>query len=297
MVKSVGSRLKRTVLARLFLQVEVYVAVVVARHLVVYGRISHAQLFAYACHKVGGLLSPCVRQGLFKVRKGRTVVADGRVARCESALRTGCLIHIAVCFEKIKRVFCHPSCHETVAHVRCDGLQRCAESRSESLALLVYEQMFGHGFERVCHKECVAALLGHDEAFKQQGKLLPIDVFLRTLRDYASGSYIIYIVEILRSVVAYGGAGSHVIERIGRLPLQSHVIIICGVDYRVFRFGIVQPSFLSLGQFVALLVYAPAAPVGTLAVVIKVLVARHSLAEAHLLHLGYEQFNVVVGVG
>ena len=117
------------------------------------------------------------------------------------------------------------------------------------------------------------------------------------MHDYASSSYIIYIVEILRSVVAHGRTGGHVVERIGRLPLQSHIIVVCGVDYCVFRFGVVQSPFLPLGQFVALLVYAPQASVGTLTVVVEVLVARRSLAEAHLLHLGYEQFDVVVGVG
>lgn len=53
-VELVGARLVVAVLARLVLQVEVEVAVVVAGLLVIDGRIDDAELLAYRGHEVGG---------------------------------------------------------------------------------------------------------------------------------------------------------------------------------------------------------------------------------------------------
>ena len=104
--------------------------------------------------------------------------------------------------------------------------------------------MLGEGFKGVGGEEGVVTLSGDEEAAHQVVELLLVDLLLRALRDDATRTDVIEPVEQLGGVALYL-VGIDGVEGLDGLFLQTHVIIIGGVDDGVLALGIVQPAQLT----------------------------------------------------
>ena len=261
-----GTRFQLAVLARLFLHVQIEVAVVVAGGLVVQGGIDHAELFADAGNEVGSLVDGGVCQCLLQVFQRHHVVAHGMVARCQRAVSTGYLVDVAIVAEDVERLCCQ---------------QRVAG-------------MFGQRLLGLCLEIGIVEPLGDGQTAAQEVHLLVVDVFRRALGDDAACTDVVEVVQVLCRVAAYL-VGVDGLEGLDGLAFQAYIIIIGGVDNGKLRFSIAQALLLTGCQLVALLVDAEHAVQGMFTEVVEFLVARTALAQAHLLHIAYEEFQLIVG--
>ena len=104
--------------------------------------------------------------------------------------------------------------------------------------------MLGESLKGVGGEEGVVALSGDEEAAHQVVELLLVDLLLCALGDDASRADVIEPVEQL------GGVALHLVrvdgvEGLDGLFLQTHIIIIGGVDDGVFALGIMEPAQLT----------------------------------------------------
>ena len=137
--------------------------------------------------------------------------------------------------------------------------------------------------------------LGYLQAAQQVVELLLSNVVLGALGNDATRSNVVEIVQELGRVLLHILGRLH--QGINALLLQSYIIIIGGTDDGQFRFGIEQPPLLALRQQLALLVDAPQGLPGLFTVVIELTVMGAALTQAHLLHVGHQQFQLVIGNG
>ena len=240
-----GTGLKLTVLTGGLLQVEVEVAVVVALRLVIDGSIGHAELFADGSHEVRRLIDERVGERLFEVVERRFVVADLSETGSEGTIGTGNLVDVAILFENVQSVLCEPSGqHIFVDTLGIDELHRGQVVFYQLTAVVRVHQVLGEGFEGVGGEEGVVTLSGDEEAAHQVVELLLVDLLLRALRDDATRTDVIEPVEQLGGVALHL-VGVDGVESLDGLFLQTHVIIIGGVDDGVLALGIVQPAQLT----------------------------------------------------
>ena len=104
--------------------------------------------------------------------------------------------------------------------------------------------MLGEGLKGIGGEEGVVTLSGDEEAAHQVVELLLVDLLLGALRDDATRTDVIEPVEQLGGVALHL-VGVDGVESLDGLFLQTHVIIIGGVDDGVLALGIVQPAQLT----------------------------------------------------
>ena len=153
--------------------------------------------------------------------------------------------------------------------------------------------MLGEGLEGVGGEEGVVALPGDEEAAHQVVELLLVDFLLRALSDDAARSDVIQPVEHLGGVALHL-VGVDSVEGLDGLFLQTHIIIIGGVDDGVLALGIVQTAQLSGRELTALLVDAVQCLVGQLTVLMELTITRTALTKPHVLHVGHHPLHLVV---
>jgi hypothetical protein len=79
------------------------------------------------------------------------------------------------------------------------------------------------------------------------------------------------------------------------LTLETYIIIIGGVDNRILCFGIKQTMPVMLGEQLTLFVDTKDGLISQLTILVELTIARTTLAETHLLHIGYELLHLIVG--
>ena len=154
--------------------------------------------------------------------------------------------------------------------------------------------MFGEGFERVSGKIRIIATTGGEEATHQVVELLLVDLLLGALSDDAASTDVIEVVEEL------GGVALHLIringvEGLDRLTFETYVIIIGGVDDGILRLCIEQTLQIVIGKCIALFIDATDGLISQLAELMELAIAGTALTEAHLLDVGDETLNLMIG--
>ena len=135
--------------------------------------------------------------------------------------------------------------------------------------------------------------LGNRQTVCQIIHLLLIDVLSTPFGDDSACANVVKIVQILSRVATHlVGVDGH--QSIDRLILQTHIIIIGGIDDGKLRFAIAQTTLLAVVQLVALFVDTLHAGDGAFTEIVKVLVMGTTLTKAHLLHIANEQFYLIV---
>ena len=109
----------------------------------------------------------------------------------------------------------------------------------------------------------------------------------------ATRSDIIEVVQILGGVALHL-VGVNLFQRLYGLSLQSHIIIIGGVDDGIFCLGIAQDTQIAFGQQVAFFVDATQGTIGQLTVFIERTVVGTTLTETHLLHIRHKALYLIV---
>ena len=275
------------------MQVEIEVAVVVAVHFVVDGGVGHAEPFVDAGHEVGRLLDDGVGQCLFQVVERRLVVANRTIAGGQRAVGTGYLVDVAVCLEQLQRPLCQTD-GQLVGICQPLGVDHRQSAVEQLVAGRCRRQVFGNGLKGIGHEVGEVVALGYLVAAQQVVHLLLVDVVGRPFGEYASGADVVEVVQELGRVALHLlGVDGH--ECLDRLLVEAYIIIIGGSDDGQFGLGIEQASLLALAEQMALLVDALQAVDGPFTIVVEVLGARTALAEAHLLDVADEQFQLVVG--
>ena len=260
-----SARLEFTVLTRLFLQVEIEVAVVVAGGLVVQGGIGHAELLADRGHEVGGLIDGGVGERLVQMFKSHFVIADGMIAGGQRSMGAGNLIDVTIVLEEQQGLFCQ-------FHV----------------AGMVGQRLLG-----LCLEIGIVVSQGNIQAARQTIHLLLIDFLLAAVGDDATSAHVVEVIKELSRVAAHLiRVDSH--KGVDGLALEAYIIIIGGIDDAELRLGIAQTLLLAGVELVALLVDTFHTGHGTLAEIVEVLVARTALTQTHLLDVTYQEFQLVV---
>ena len=113
-----GSRLKITVLACLFLFVEIEVAVGVALLLVVESSIDHTQLLTDGSHEVGGLLDGRIcGERIVQAVERLLILPYLPITLCKGAVCACHLVDITILLENMERTQGEITCQETVGQV------------------------------------------------------------------------------------------------------------------------------------------------------------------------------------
>lgn len=99
----------------------------------------------------------------------------------------------------------------------------------------------------------------------------------------------------MRRVLLYIAFWVNIADSVYALAFQSDIIIICRGNNIEFRLRIDIPTLLAFREHAPLLLYAVQTPLGFLMIIIEILVCRATLAKAHLLDIGNEQLNLIVG--
>ena len=194
------------------------------------------------------------------------IVAHGMIARRQRTVGSGYLIHIAILLEQPQRL----------------------------LGLPYVTRMVGQCLLGLCHEIDIPATLGNNQTTRQVVHLLLVYLLGRSLRQDASGTDVIKIVQILGRIVAHL-VGVQLADGLHRLALQTHIIIIGGSDNGHLRLRIQQSAALVFVQLVALFVDALQGVDRFLAVFVKLAVTATTLAEAHLLDVAHQQLHLIVG--
>ena len=259
-----------TILTRLFLKVEIEIAVIVAGSLVINGSVGYAKLFADTGHEVGCLVDERVRQCQLQMLEGSFVIALGTVAGGERTIGSRYLIHVAIILKQHQRFLCHPYC-QLVTILQPFRIHHCQATIREFLVGLCRCQVFGNSFQGVGLEIGIVTALGYLEATQQAVHLLLIDVCCRAVGQDSTCPYVVEIVqELCRVLFHVVSVDSH--QGIYRLLLESYIIEIGGGDDGQFRLGIEQASLLMLAQQVAFLIDTLLTGNGPLTVIIEVLV-------------------------
>ena len=132
------------------------------------------------------------------------------------------------------------------------------------------------------------------ETTQQMIELLLVDLFLCALGDDTTSTDVIEVVEEL------GGVALHLIringiEGLDRLTFKTYVIIIGGVDDSILRICIEQTLEVVIGKGIALFIDATDGLIGQLAELMELAIAGTALTEAHLLDVGDETLNLMIG--
>ena len=261
-----SARLEFAVLTRLFLQVEIEVAVVVAGSLVVQGGIGHTQLFADRGHKVGSLIDGGIGERLVQMFEGHLIVADGMIAGGQCTMGTGNLVDVTIVLEELQ------------------GL----------LSQFQVAGMVGQRLLGLCLEIGIVVSQGDIQAARQTIHLLLIDVLLTAVSNDATSAHVVEVIQELSRIAAHlVRVDSH--ECVDGLALEAYIIIIGGIDDAKLRLGIAQALLLAGVELVAFLVDTFHTGHGTLAEIVEVLVARTTLAKTHLLDVTHQEFQLIVG--
>ena len=78
----IGADLKLAILSGSLLKIEINIAVLVAKLLIVDGCIGHTKLLAYRSNQIGSLVDDAIVEGLFEIEECRLIVAYLAEARC-----------------------------------------------------------------------------------------------------------------------------------------------------------------------------------------------------------------------
>ena len=155
--------------------------------------------------------------------------------------------------------------------------------------------MFAHGLQRVGHPEGVVVLQCDVVAPQQVVHLHLVDFLLCPVTDDSARADIVEVVEQLGVVAEDFPVGVDAVERLRRLLVETHIIIIGRSDDGQFGARIDHPFPLVLVERPLLLSDALVSTEGTLAIGVEILVMRLSLAKAHVLDVGNEQFHLIIG--
>ena len=285
-----GTGLQLAVLSRLLLQVEIKVAVLVAVGFVVDSGVGHAQLLIDAGHEVGRLHYGGIGQRLVQIVECRLIVANGSAAGGQRAIGTRRLIDVAIVLEHLQRLSGQADGHVTVsATIGTDQRQ------GHVAAFGGGNDMLGYTLQGIGHEVGIVATQGYLVTAQQMVHLLTVNLLGAAFGNDTSGADVVQIVQKLRRI-ALDGFGVDGFQRLCRLLLQAYIIIIGGGDNGQLRLAVEQSPPLAVVEYMALFVDAAQGGKGFLAVVVKILVARLSLAESHLLHIAYKQLQLVVGL-
>ena len=125
-------------------------------------------------------------------------------------------------------------------------------------------------------------------------ELLLDNLLLRPLSDDAARTYIIHIIKVLGRIAQHL-AGMDAPQGLDALTLESYIIIIGGIDDGVLRLGIEQAVLIVGREQRALFIDAKDGLISQLAILMELTIARTTLTEAHLLHIGDELLHLVIG--
>ena len=292
-----GSRLKQAVLSCLLLQVEVEVTVVVALLLVVDGRIGQRQLLADRGHEIRRALYHGVAlQRAPEVIDGALVILQHPVALGQRAVAASYLVDIAIAEEDIERALRQIAGQQRVGHiVDVDKLQPAAIVVKEFRPRLRIGQVLTDRLQAVGLPIRIIGVDGKEETVQQVFYFVLRDFVWVSVAQHASRTDVVIIVEQLGGIGIDHPLWVDLIEGIVGLAGQSHIIEVSGQNNMVFAEGIDHALLLVGIELALFFLYSFQSPLGPLAEVVEVLVARLPLAEAHQLDVAYEKFYLVVG--
>ena len=124
-------------------------------------------------------------------------------------------------------------------------------------------------------------------------ELLLVDLVLRTLRDDAACTDVIQVVQILGRITLHL-VGIDGVQSLNGLSLQTHIIIIGGIDDGIFRLGIEQTTGIPLRKGLYVLIDTVHGTACQLTELMELAVSGTTLAETHLLDIGDEEFHLVI---
>ena len=197
--------------------------------------------------------------------------------------------------ENGKGVFCEVSCQHLIVYaVRVDESQGRHIVADELTAVFGFHKVLGEGFKSVSSKIRIIATTGGQETTHQVIKLLLVNLLLSTLGNNAASTDVIKVVEEL------GGVALHLIringiEGLDRLTFETYIIIIGGVDDGILRLCIEQALQVVIGKGIALFIDATDSLIGQLAELMELTIAGTALTEAHLLDVGDETLDLMIG--
>ena len=246
-------------------------------------------------HQIGSLIDGRIREGLFEIIKSRLIITNLAKAGGECTVGASYLIDIAVMFEKIECRLCEiASQHIVVDPIRIEELHRWQVVFDKPFTVFWLHQVLRECLEGIGGEEGHIGMTCQQEAAHQMVKLLLVDLLLGALGDDAASSDVIHIVEILGRIAQHL-VGMDTLKSLDALALKTNIIIIGGIDNRILRLGIEQTTPIVLREQLALFVDTSYGLISQLAKLMELTIARTSLTETHLLHIGYELLHLIVG--
>ena len=150
---------------------------------------------------------------------------------------TGYLVDVAEVGKQLQRFSCQPKGQRIgVNAFWIEILEGRKVVGHEAVAVLVHHEVFRQRLQRVGGEISDASLLRQQIAAHQMVKLGLVDHLLRARGNHTARPHIVKVVQVL-SRVALQLVG-HGEERISRLPLQSHVVVIGGGDDGELALGV-----------------------------------------------------------
>ena len=293
----VVASLELTVLTRLFLHVEVDVAVLVATLLVVDCRIDKAELLADTGHEVWGTIDDGVLlQGIEQADLGRLIVANTPEALGQGSIGACRLVDVAIGTELLEGLLRKVARQQRVGHVgRIDECQGRGVIGHEGIQEVDVLEVLAHALKRLSLEEGIVVGNGQLIATHQIGELGIGNGILGFLVDDAARADVVEIVQHLSRIVLKVNFLLDVENGLGRLLRETYIIEIGGENDVVLALGISHTATLMFVKPVLFLLDTMNAPLRSNAVVVEELVLRLSLAETHALNISNKLLDEVVG--
>ena len=249
-----GTSLQLAILSGVSHQVDIDITVGITLCLVIHRRIGHTQLFTDTRHQVGCLVDDGIGECLFQIEKCGLVIANLTETRGQRTIGTCNLIDIAILHEERKCTLSQPAREHLLLYpFRINKLHGREIVVDQLPTIVLVHQMLRESLQRLGGKIGHPCPTGCQKTAHEGIELLLVDVLLSALGDDATCSDIIEVVQILGCVTLYL-VRVDLFQCLDGLTLQSHIIIIGGVDDGIFRLGIAQDTLIAFGKQVTLLV-------------------------------------------
>ena len=250
-------------------------------------------MFPYRGHKVWRLIDNTVSEGHLKIIECTLVIAYLTIAGSQRTISTRYLIHIAILFEKIERIFSQiASEHLLVYPVRIQKLHGGHVVSHELVSPCRFHQVLTECLQRIGHKVRHASLSRHQEATHQMVEFTLVDFLLCTFGNDTTSTDVVHIIKVLGRIAQHL-VRTNLVQRLNRLTLKTHIIIIGGVHDGILCFCIEQTSEVVRREGTPFFVDTSQGAISQFAIFVEGAIVGTTLTKTHLLHISDEQLNLM----